>query len=318
MKLDEYVIKVNGEQIFKDYRTHVKTSKGEDHIFDVQFKKIFDDNNVLIAWCWYGLRTFQAVIDKDSSQRGLRLRKENIQIGDEDALQRLFKEDRGTHYFIGEIHVVSKELIPNSHRDYFNETPMRNTFEREIQAYFSDTLHRLYHAGNDFSSAVDKIDTYEKQVNNYNQKLKKGDFIDSNQREEAKAKIEKARKNAEDGKKKISAMLERNKADAESPITKVLNRIINERNIDRFIPTLEDGNSPISSGDATSKNGGKVKDLPQIKKQKNNDPKHWTDRLSSVSKNDRKVISKVIGVVNAFVDSATFERILDKIEEEFK
>ena len=45
--------------------------------------------------------------------RGLRLRKENIQIGDDDALQKLFKEDRGHHYFIGEVFAISKDLIPN-------------------------------------------------------------------------------------------------------------------------------------------------------------------------------------------------------------
>ena len=132
-QLDEYVIKVNGEQIFKDYRTHVKTSKGDDHIFDVQFHELYSDTGEIIAWIWYGLRYFQAVIDRDSPQRGLRLRKDNIQIGDEDVLQRLFKEDRGTHYFIGEVHAVSRALIPNSQRDYFNENQMRNTFEREIE-----------------------------------------------------------------------------------------------------------------------------------------------------------------------------------------
>lgn len=45
--------------------------------------------------------------------RELRLRKENIQIGDEDALQKLFKEDRGNHYFISEMFVVATDLIPN-------------------------------------------------------------------------------------------------------------------------------------------------------------------------------------------------------------
>ena len=110
------------------------------------------------------------MIDKDSPQRGLRLRKENIQIGDEDALQRLFREDRGTHYFIGEVHAISRDLIPNSQRDYFNENKMRNIFEHEVEQYFIDTLHKLYHAGNDFSAAVDKIDTYEKRRKEFEQK----------------------------------------------------------------------------------------------------------------------------------------------------
>lgn len=54
--------------------------------------------------------------------RGLRLRKGNIQIGDENTLitQKFFKEERGNFYFVGEIFAVSPLLIPNARRDYFN------------------------------------------------------------------------------------------------------------------------------------------------------------------------------------------------------
>ena len=221
LPLDEYVIKVNGEQIFKDYRTYVKTSKGDDHIFDVQFKRLFDDNGELIAWMWYGLRTFRAVIEKDCLQRGLRLRKENIQIGDEDVLQHLFKEERGAHYFIGEVHAIARDLIPNSQRDYFNENYMRNIFEREIEQYF-ETLHRLYHTGNDFSAAVDKIETYAKQHKEFVNKKKSGDYINDDQQKDAEIKVEKAKKNADDALKKISTVTDRYKGDTDSPIYKVV------------------------------------------------------------------------------------------------
>lgn len=70
--------------------------------------------------------------------RGMRLRKANIQIGSEDALQKLFKEDRGQHYFVGELFAVSNELIPNSQRDYFNENSTRVWFEMEIRRYYRD------------------------------------------------------------------------------------------------------------------------------------------------------------------------------------
>ena len=77
-------------------------------IFDVAFKEIKDTNGNLLAWLWLGVSHFKAVITKGCQMRGLRLRKENIQIGDEDALQKLFKEDRGNHYFIGEVFAVTK------------------------------------------------------------------------------------------------------------------------------------------------------------------------------------------------------------------
>lgn len=85
-RIDEYKITLNGEPIVKNYGTRFKTSKGEDEIFDVVFKDFYDDSNQLIAWSWFGLSHFKAVIQKDCQMRGLRLRKENIQIGDDDAL----------------------------------------------------------------------------------------------------------------------------------------------------------------------------------------------------------------------------------------
>ena len=315
-QLDEYVIKVNGEQIFKDYRTYVKTSKGDDHIFQVQFYEIYDDDNEVIAWLWYGLRNFQAVIDKDSPQRGLRLRKENIQIGDEDALQRLFREDRGTHYFIGEVHAISRDLIPNSQRDYFNENKMRNIFEHEVEQYFIDTLHKLYHAGNDFSAAVDKIDTYEKRRKEFEQKKQNGDYIDDHQRKEAEAKVDKAKKSAEDAKKKIANVTNRYKGDPDSPIFKVLSRIAKERNAMNYITSSEKEGS-----DSTPEQENNSYVDSQEKSQKEDKPKKkqwWTDRLTSVPKNDRKLITRVLKTVRKYVDETTMKKILDKIEEDCK
>lgn len=307
LSLDEYVVKINGEQIFKDYRTHVKTSKGEDDIFDVQFHEIYDDDKNLIAWIWYGLRKFQAVIDKDCPQRGLRLRKENIQIGNEDALQRLFKEDRGTHYFIGEVHAVSNELVPNSQRDYFNENLMRNIFERETKQYFDETLYRLYHAGNDVSAAIDKLQSYNKQVEEFKKKESNGDFIDKSQRKEAEEKVERARKAADEGKKKLEKATERYKGDDDSPINKVVTRIAKERNAEQLLKE-----SP-STGVVKVEDGPLPEYEPPKKKQK-----LWVDRLSSVNAKDRKLISRVCGIVWKYVDEETMEKIKQKLEEEFK
>lgn len=101
--INEYNINLNGEPIVKKYKTYFKTSKGDDDIFSIEFKDIRDGNGNLIAWIWFGVSHFKAIIKKEYQMRGLRLRKENIQIGDEDALQKLFSQDRGHHYFIGEV-----------------------------------------------------------------------------------------------------------------------------------------------------------------------------------------------------------------------
>lgn len=127
-------------------------------VFNLAFKKIYDSRQNLLAWLWIGVSHFKAVISKDCQMRGLRLRKENIQIGDDDALQKLFKEDRGHHYFIGEVFAVSKNLIPNSQRDYFNENSTRLEFEQELRRYFNGELYKIYYEGSAINSAYSKID----------------------------------------------------------------------------------------------------------------------------------------------------------------
>lgn len=103
-KIDEYKILVNDKQIFKQYTTMLKDAansnanaktKNYDVINDVEFKNIYDSQNNLIAWLWIGLSCFEKQIPKINKMRGLRLRSSNIQLGNDNALQNLFKEPRG-------------------------------------------------------------------------------------------------------------------------------------------------------------------------------------------------------------------------------
>ncbi|MBQ9812417.1 MAG: ATP-binding protein [Thermoguttaceae bacterium] len=307
---DQYTIKINGEQIFKDYRTHVKTSKGDDDISDIQFHEIYDDDHNIIAWIWYGLRSFQAVIEAACPSRGLRLRKDNFQIGGEDTLLNFFKEPRGNHYFIGEVHAISKDLIPNSQRDYFNENQMRNVFEREISQYFRDELHPLYHVGNETSSQCDKIQRYREISADYKNKELNGDFIDNSQKKEAKEKVEVAKAQAEEGQRKIDKIVEKYRGDEESPINKVVSRILNKRRKEHNIDDNIEKINPKEEADIVSD-----EDERQISRKKQ---KHWVDRLSSVSLKDRKLISRICRIISECVDEKTMEIIKLSLEEEFK
>lgn len=228
-RIDEYKIALNGEPIVKNYGTKFKTSKGEDEIFGVEFKDFYDNSNRLIAWSWYGLSRFKAVIQKDCQMRGLRLRKENMQIGDDDALKRLFKEDRGSYYFVGEVFAVDKFLIPNSQRDYFNENNARNVFEHCVRCYFNDELTRLYRDGSDINSAYDKISIYEKKKIEFQQKQKNGDFIDNVHKQQATQAVEKAKRNAEKAKKNIEKKKKKIDQDPSNPANRIIFRIEEER-----------------------------------------------------------------------------------------
>ena len=295
--IDEYQILLNGEPVFKKYKTNFKTSKGDDEIFNIAFKDIFDAHGDLLAWMWIGVSHFKAVISKECKMRGLRLRKENIQIGGDDALQKLFKEDRGHHYFIGEVFAVSKDLIPNSQRDYFNENTIRIKFEQELRRYFNDELCRIYYDGSAINSAFKKIDDYEKKETDLQIKRKNGDFVNDDHLETAMADVEKAKLDAKKARAEIEKKKQKADADSNAVVSQVIKRLQSEREQRPVSPVSR----PASKHTTQS-----------------NNPLRRADKLSAYNKNERKLISKIFGIIITATDEKTAETIITKIEDELQ
>lgn len=293
--IDEYNIYLDGEPIFKKYNTTLKDPYGNkyDDIFDVHFKDFINSDGELLAWMWVGLSKFQKAIPKINQMRGLRLRKENIQIGGEDALQKLFKEDRGNSYFVGEVFAIDKELIPNSQRDYFNENYVRLEFERELYKYFNEELHKVYYGGSTINSAIKKIDTFEKKEAEFIAKELAGDFVDKDHREREMEAIIQAKAEADTAKIRIERM--KNIASEDEMLHKVISRV----EIDR--PKAPEPPLHLTPSSLL---------LP-----KENGNGRRTDRLSQYSKNERKLISKIYSIITTATDGETAEMIIRKIEE---
>ena len=85
-----------------------------DEIKDIEFRFIRSEDNKLLGWMWFAVIKFVINIPKENKMRSIRLRKENIQIGNETTLSKFFKEARGSTYFIGEVMAIDKNLIPNA------------------------------------------------------------------------------------------------------------------------------------------------------------------------------------------------------------
>ncbi len=155
--IDEYKIYVNDEQIFKKYRSRFLVGgKVDDEVRELAFRDFYDENDQLLAWMWVGLSSLKRQIKPENKQRGLRLRKGNIQIGESGTLRKLFKDARGNEYFIGEVFAVHPELIPNARRDYFNSNPTRTVFEEQLREFFAE-LWRLCNVASDDRSAYKSI-----------------------------------------------------------------------------------------------------------------------------------------------------------------
>ena len=228
--------------------------------------------------------------------RGLRLRKENIHIGSEDALQKLFKEDRGHHYFVGEVFAVSKDLIPNSQRDYFNENVTRMEFEREMRQYFNGELSKIYYEGSAINSAFSKIDSYKKKEAELQEKKERGDFVDENHFQSALAEVEKAKETAKRAANEIEKKKTKTENEPNSVVGQVITRIEKERGQRETVKIKK----PIKESKQSALTSRRV------------------DKLSAYNKSERKLISKIFGIIVAATDEKTAERIIRKIEDELQ
>ncbi|MBR1646281.1 MAG: ATP-binding protein, partial [Selenomonadaceae bacterium] len=173
-KITEYKIEVDGEQLVKNYKSNVRTKSGEDEIFGVEFRDLYDADGKLIAWLWFGLSTIKGILSEahdtqSYKMRGLRMRSGNIQIGDAETLKELFKEDRGWKYFIGEIHAVDKNLRPNSKRDDFEEDKAYNALKAALKTCFVE-LEDIYRAAANVRTEQNKINAPDKSEREFKEK----------------------------------------------------------------------------------------------------------------------------------------------------
>ncbi len=304
-KIDEYIIKINGEQVFKEYELNYRTRSGEDSIRDLAFHEFGDNKGKSLGWMWLGVSGFKGAIPEACKMRCLRIRKENIQIGDENALQRFFTEERGVRYFIGEIFVTAPDLIPNSQRDYFNENKTRVLFEQAMRDYVNGELHKIFHKGSEMNTHLGNIKRLDKEIEDFEEKKRTNGFLNLEHEEKCKHQIEATRAKAEDA-KRFFQRVEEKKEDgiAEKIIAEVAHKRIDEYNEEK---------AKNNNDDKTKKH------IPVQKQQKHkekNKPVRRTDRFSSYSSKERKLIDKIYTAIYKAVDESTAERIYEAIEED--
>jgi len=324
LTIDEYKIHVNGNDILKNYSTYLHENaqglkKVYDVIHDIEFKQFKDQKSVLIAWMWFGVSAFEKQIPESTNDmRGLRLRKENIQIGDGDTLVPLFKEQRGNFYFIGEVHAVHRNLIPNARRDYFNENEARNEFEAQLKYYFVNILHQLYYDANKVKNLYKKeVELVKKQVE-YAGKKKNGfvgkEQIDSiaNQVKHAKTEDEKAQKDLERIKEK---------AKGNEALERVI-KVIEEKHT-YTIDELKKPPIVVANDGAKKLNERMVKDGTKKPKERlvkdgTKKPKERfvTDNLHRLDSKQRKLVSKIYEVITKILPEDLSENLIGKIQDE--
>ncbi|MFX0136254.1 MAG: ATP-binding protein [Candidatus Hodarchaeota archaeon] len=123
-----YNIFVNGEKIYKPYKdTVILRGKHKDKIDKIQFFELKNTENRL-AFGWLAELQLLGTISDIAHIDGIRVRSGNILIGDKFLLSDFFRERRFNNYLAGEIHIIDKNLIPNSRRDDFEDNETRDDF----------------------------------------------------------------------------------------------------------------------------------------------------------------------------------------------
>ena len=316
-KLDEYKIRVNGDVILKNYTMNYKTrGNGDDAIRNIVFKEFDDDKGNLLAWMWYGITDFKGAIPDSCEMRGIRVRTGNIQIGNDLWLENFFNETRGAKYFIGEIFTISSDLIPNSQRDYFNETKSRIIFEKLISNFVNKELNIIYHKGSDMNGFFKTLEKLEVEELKLKDKSNKG-ALDKNDAENTKNRLESILEEKKKFENKISGLGD---SESSSQLDRVIARVASNRTDEykKKLSEIKKNYKSQSDNKVKGKSGEKNKDkkTPPKGTQKNG---YRTDRLTSLDKKERKLIGRVyVAVKKALKNDDLTEKVIKAIEDELK
>ena len=214
----EYIIRVNGNQIKKLYNEIIKDDNGQekDRIEELDIRDFKDKQGALLAWGWVGRgENSKQIPKKNNPMRGIRIRSGNIQIGDDDVLHDFLPESRGVYYFVGEIFIVSKDLIPNSQRNYFNENPTRKELDVQLRKYCAD-LNSRYHFSNDTTNNIKTVQQDEKLHDEYAQKCREG-FANEKEEENFNDKLRRSSEKADKARRRLQKLEQDFQKDPNSP-----------------------------------------------------------------------------------------------------
>ncbi len=307
-KIDEYSVYINGDMLFKEYKTTIYSPAKNggvdvwDKIRDVKFHDFYDDDKKLIAWMWYGISRFDGALNKLANPMyGLRVRQGNIQIGDSESLTHLFKEHRGNSYYIGEVFAVAKNLIPNSQRDYFNENRGRSIFENLLKPVLYTDFYKLYHDANIAKGLYKHIESLNTANEKLQEKREKG-FVDNKEKNMLEANVIKASQIVEKEGKKLIELENTSAQDRESAIAIVRNAI--KEHYER--------KGIVSNNQAKTEELVKAQEDTTSSNKKERKPQYFADQFSHLSRDERKIVTQIMSVVNKIAP----EEIANKIQKE--
>ena len=166
LRVGEYNIFIVANERKQLYKNHSdsfladRVRKSKDKIEDIEERVFKDDNGEILAILWFAKTGYSGTI-QNNTLKGIRLRKGNIQLGGRTVLNSFFKDERFNGWLIGELHVVSNNLIPNARRDNLEKTDDYYKLQEQLRIW-----------ADEISSLIRKI-SISRNTDKTNKKLEK-------------------------------------------------------------------------------------------------------------------------------------------------
>lgn len=137
-------LSIQGEPIFRPYldETAVPGTTVPLRIGSIELLEFADVDGEVGAVGWLGHHEYTRSIPVGLGVRGLRGRVGNVQIGEANLFEDVFKETRFNGWTIGEIHVLDRRIVPNARRDSFEVNHHSYNLLAQIGPVTSQIAHR--------------------------------------------------------------------------------------------------------------------------------------------------------------------------------
>lgn len=145
--------------------------KGNAPINDIRFFSIVDHRLGDLAWGWYAytpagtqIKATDPYTQEKVLTRSIRLRCHNIQIGDENVLNKYFKQARSHVYFNGEVFIINQNIKPTADRSDIAPTSVAKKFQTKLEEFFRTDLEKLYQEANKANKQLEYIRKADEEI----------------------------------------------------------------------------------------------------------------------------------------------------------
>lgn len=284
--------------IYKPYSNTLSTgkqikTKNTDHVRNVEFvyAKASDGQPLYIGWL--ALTDFSGMISDEAIQ-GIRLRKGNILVGDNTTFAKYFPSEghSANRMFVGEIHALHIDLVPNSQRDDFEPNAIYSEF-RESLGKWAGELNKKYRRGmSEATSALRRLEQLNTTQKELEDKINSGAITSDERREQIAEQLRTIVKKREGEEKIVRRAQERGTFDVDRKET--IEKILQQT--ETAAKKITSLNKKVVDADYATKN-----DLP-----------------SSYSREERKLYQRIIKVIDSFFieNPQMAEKLRDTIKKE--